>query len=101
MAKNILTILAVFLAVTTASIDTQASTSIELTEIGQQVQVNLVNSSLHVTGAAGLTLEIYNVTGVRIMNVRIDSYDKVIDLSLAKGCYIVKVGKTARKISVK
>lgn len=101
MAKNLLTIFAMLLAVTTASINTSASTSIELTEIGQQVQINLINTSLHVTGAAGMTLEVYNVTGVRIMNVKIDSYDKVIDLALAKGCYIVKVGKTARKISVR
>ena len=35
------------------------------------------------------------------MIARIDSYDKVIDLNLSKGCYIVKVGKTARKISIR
>ena len=43
-----------------------------------------------------MTLEVYNVTGVRIMNVKIDSYDKVIDLALAKGCYIVKIENQAK-----
>ena len=101
MAKKIFTLAFMLLTLATASTNAYASTSMELIEIDQQVQINLVNGSLHVIGANGLTLEIYNVAGVRIMNTRIDSHDKVIDLSLAKGCYIVKVGKTARKISVK
>ena len=67
----------------------------------QTVQIFLVNGSLHITGGQGQVLEIYNVAGVRVMTARIDSYDKVIDINLSKGCYIVKVGKTARKISIK
>ncbi|MFC2455808.1 MAG: T9SS C-terminal target domain-containing protein, partial [Segatella salivae] len=43
---------------------------------------------------------IYNVTGVCVMSMRVDSNDKRFDLNLHRGCYIVKVGKTVRKISV-
>lgn len=46
-------------------------------------------------------LYIYNVAGVKIMSIKIDSSDRYYDLNLPKGCYIVKVGKVVRKISVK
>lgn len=68
----------------------------------QQVTISISNESvLHVTGASGLTLYIYNVTGVRVMSVKVDGADKSYNLNLPKGCYIVKVGKTVRKISVR
>ena len=43
----------------------------------------------------------YNVAGVLIKSFKIDTADKRLDLNLPKGCYIVKVGKTVRKISIK
>ena len=45
-------------------------------------------------------MQIYNVAGVRVMTVKIDSSDKTYNLNLPKGCYIVKVGKIVRKISI-
>lgn len=56
---------------------------------------------LRVAGAAGQTLSIYNVTGVMVMTTRVDSSDKSYALNLPKGCYIVKVGKLVRKISIR
>lgn len=58
-------------------------------------------SVLRVTGAAGEVLSIYNVTGVRVMCLKIDGADKSYNLNLPKGCYIVKVGKVVRKISIR
>jgi len=55
---------------------------------------------LHIIGAQGATLEIYDVTGKRVVSSRIDSNDKRVTLSLGKGCYIVKVGKITRKIAI-
>ncbi|MGI6231288.1 MAG: T9SS type A sorting domain-containing protein [Prevotella sp.] len=67
----------------------------------QQITISLNNESvLRVTGAAGEVLQIYNVAGVRVLSVRIDSSDKSFNLNLPKGCYIVKVGKVVRKISI-
>ena len=66
----------------------------------QQVGISISSEGvLHVTGASGQTLYIYNVTGVRVMSVKVDGADKNYNLNLPKGCYIVKVGKTVRKIS--
>lgn len=58
-------------------------------------------STLHVTGAAGQVLSIYNVAGVRVACFKVESSDKSYNLNLPKGCYIVKVGKVVRKISIR
>ena len=42
-----------------------------------------------------------NVAGVRIQSVKGEGSDKHLDLNLKKGCYILKVGKTVRKVSLK
>lgn len=55
---------------------------------------------LHIVGAQGLSLEIYDITGKRVYLSRIESNDKRITLNLGKGCYIVKVGNTTRKITI-
>lgn len=66
-----------------------------------QVSVYLEGSTLRVTGAAGLNLYVYNITGVKVLSVRVDGSDKSYNLNLQKGCYIVKVGNVVRKISIK
>ncbi len=55
---------------------------------------------VHVTNAEGKNLEIYNITGVRVSLIRIDSNDKQISLNLTRGCYILKVGKIVRKVTI-
>lgn len=68
----------------------------------QSITISLVGESvLRVTGAAGQTLSIYNVTGVKVMNIRVDGSDKSYHLNLPQGCYIVKVGNMVRKIALR
>lgn len=67
----------------------------------QGISVSLEQSVLHVSGASGQVMQIYNVAGVCVMTVRVDGDDKRYDLDLNKGCYIVKVGKVVRKISIR
>ena len=59
------------------------------------------NGRIHVTNAEGQNLEVFNLTGVRVANIRIDSNDKQISLNIPRGCYIMKVGKVVRKITIK
>ena len=47
------------------------------------------------------TLSIYNVAGVHVQSFRVEGADRRYELNLPKGCYIVKVGKVVRKISIK
>lgn len=64
------------------------------------VSVSVSESTLHVTGASGQVLYIYNVAGICVKTIKVESNDKRFDLNLPKGCYIIKVGKTVRKISI-
>lgn len=85
-----------------APLTINAGSSIEIIEQNlQSIDISVTGSILHVTGAAGENLYVYNVTGVRVKSIRIDSNDKRYDLNLPKGCYIVKVGKVVRKISIR
>ena len=66
----------------------------------QEVQISVSGSQLRIIGAAGQTVEIYNLTGVRVYMKHIDTGDQTFQLSLDRGCYIVKVGKTVRKVNL-
>lgn len=80
----------------------RAAAAIEIidTEI-QNITVTVNESVVHVTGANGEVMHIYNVTGMKLMSVRVEGQDKRIEINLPKGCYIVKIGKVVRKIYIK
>lgn len=67
----------------------------------QNISISVSESVLHISGANGQVLRIYNVAGVCLMSVKIDGQDKRYELNYPKGCYIVKVGKVVRKISIR
>ncbi len=69
------------------------------TEINAATMV-VRDGNVHITNAEGKNLEVYNVTGVRVALIRIDSNDKQVNLNLSRGCYILKVGKIVRKITI-
>lgn len=66
-----------------------------------QVNINYSNGVLHVTGASGMVVSVYNIVGQKVFECKVDGNDKRFELSLPANCYIVKVGTLARKISVK
>ena len=66
-----------------------------------QVNITYANGVLHVSGANGQPISVYNIVGQRVYVGKIDSNDKRIELNLAPNYYIVKIGEVARKISVR
>jgi len=66
-----------------------------------EVTLSVSGNIVQVNGAQGETLEIVSLTGRPISSVKIDSPSQRVELNLAKGCYILKVGKVVRKISIK
>lgn len=79
-----------------------AESGIQLVEADlSDISIYIQGSNLHVSGAAGQNLYIYNITGVRVMSIKVDGSDKTYSLNLPKGCYIVKVGNVVRKISIR
>ena len=102
MMKRLLTILFSMTLMLGMPQVAQASQSIEIIDNDfQAIAVSVSESVLHITGANGQVLHIYNVAGVRVMSIKIEGQDKRIELNLPKGCYMVKVGKFVRKISIK
>ncbi|WP_455063408.1 T9SS type A sorting domain-containing protein [Prevotella fusca] len=103
MIKNIFTpFLFTLLLSVGAAAPMQARTATDLIEQDfQTASISVVGNVLHVTGAEDELLSIYNVTGVRVMSVKVDGSDKRYTLNLPKGCYIVKVGKLVRKVSIR
>lgn len=69
--------------------------------IAEEITVTFDTSAIRVTGANGQTLDIYNVAGMKVMSTRVEGDDWHVNVSLPKGCYIVKVGTFVRKISIK
>ena len=64
------------------------------------ISIEIKNKEIRVSGANGKKIEIYNLTGVSISTILIESNDATFPLTLPKGCYILKVGKVVRKISI-
>lgn len=103
MLRNLLFILSavLLLSVATPSV-ANSNSAIEIIDVeSQSVSISVNSSSIRVVGANGQMLYIYNVAGVKIMSIKVDGSDRYYDLNLPKGCYIVKVVKVVRKISVK
>ena len=71
-----------------------------VTKVVESVKLSVKGRSVRVQQAQGSVLEVYSVTGTKVKSVKIESADQTVTLDLGKGCYIVKVGNVARKISV-
>ena len=102
MIKCLLSIFFVMTMVIGSPTVVRANTAVDLIDTDfQNITISVTESSIRVSGAAGQMLSVYNVAGIRIAFVKVESADKHFDLNLPKGCYIVKVGKVVRKIAIK
>ena len=75
-----------------------ASDGIEMSVSG--ISLSIKDGNVHIVGANGEVMEIFNLTGAKVATVRIDSNDKTFAIKKKKGCYLIKVGKIVRKISI-
>ena len=66
----------------------------------EAVTLTIQDNKAHISNADGKTLEIYNLTGVRVARIRIEGNEWQIALNLTRGCYIMKVGKVVRKVTI-
>lgn len=102
MTRYLLTILFSSVMGLMVPMTASANASVEIHELDiQEVTITVTESSIRVTGGAGQMMHVYNLAGVCVASMRVDSSDKNFDLNLPKGCYIVKVGKLVRKVSVR
>lgn len=102
MANKVLAFLVCMVLATAVPVVSQAETLIEIIDNDtQNIAISVNENTLHISNASGQVVYIYNVAGVKVMSVKVEGMDKKIELNLSKGCYIVKVGKVVRKISIK
>ena len=64
-------------------------------------QLSVDGNTVSVQGAAGMTLEAVSMTGRVVATYKIEGAAQRIELNLPKGCYILKVGKVVRKVTVR
>ena len=64
------------------------------------ISITVNQSVLHVYGAEGQVMEVVSLTGRLITSIRIDSPAQRVELNIPKGCYILKIGKVVRKVSI-
>lgn len=63
--------------------------------------ISTEGNTVSIQGASGMTLEVVSMTGRAVATYKIDSPVQRIELNLPKGCYILKVGKVVRKVTVR
>jgi hypothetical protein len=63
--------------------------------------INVDGNIVSIQGASGMTLEVVSLTGRAVAQYKIESPAQRLELNLPKGCYILKVGKVVRKITVR
>ena len=105
MKKQILIFISAFLMM--AIIPAQAATMVMELGVAEQVEpersitISVEGNSVQVNGAQGMTLEVVSLTGRLVASYKIETPAQRVDLNISKGCYILKVGKVVRKVSVK
>lgn len=69
--------------------------------VEEDITITISGQTVTVTGGQGQTLEVVSLTGRCIMSVKVESPAQKIELNVPKGCYILKIGKVVRKVSVR
>lgn len=96
---TLILLLALFLpAVTPAYAFSDVPAWGQMDELAPSITVR--GSQITVQHAEGLVLEIYNLAGLKVGSYKVESSEQSISTSLPKGCYILKLGKLVRKISI-
>ena len=104
MMKYILTTIMMALLTLCAPVQVRANAAIDIIENDLQptaANITVNGGSIRVSGANGKIMYVYNLAGVRIHSIKVEGADRTYDLNLSKGCYIIKVGTTVRKVSLK
>ncbi len=99
MRKAILLTLCVLFFATAEGL--KANPAMEITEPNANNVIQpLGGRDIRLVGANGETLEVFNLTGVKVAQIQVDSSEKTITLDVSKGCYILKVNNIVRKVFI-
>ncbi|MBR4645317.1 MAG: T9SS type A sorting domain-containing protein [Bacteroidaceae bacterium] len=65
------------------------------------VNISVSGNSVRVSGTNGEDIEVFNLTGTKVTTIKTDTSGKTYTVNLTKGCYLLKIGKVVRKISIR
>ena len=66
------------------------------------IELTITTDSVRIQNAKpGSVMEIYNILGVKVNSIPIDSTDTTVPLTLPKGYYIFKLDTVVRKVIIK
>jgi hypothetical protein len=104
MQKRLLILATAFILA--SSIPTQAITMIAEMGVAEQIEesaptISFEKNIVTVQGGNGMVLEVVSLTGRAVASYKIEGPSQRIELNLSKGCYILKVGKTVRKVTLR
>lgn len=73
----------------------------EQVEPERAITIDVDGNKVDVKGASGMVLEVVSITGRQVATYKIDSHAQRVELNVPKGCYILKIGKVVRKVTVR
>lgn len=73
----------------------------EQVEPERNITITVEGNVAYINGANGMTLEVVSLTGRQVATYKIDSPSQRIELNHPKGCYILKIGKVVRKVTIR
>lgn len=79
---------------------TESPAHTQLQETAESVKLTVSGKTVRVQHGRGQVLEVYSVTGAKVLSLRIETADQSVRLNLNRGCYILKISDVARKVSL-
>ncbi len=101
MIKKLLILSLSFMLLNVPSMMAQEIQKTQIENEQLPVTVSVVGNTINVKNAQNLVMEVYDITGKKVAAIRIESNDKTYELSVPRGCYIIKIGSMARKVYLK
>ena len=96
LISTILCLMAVPITATSLFIDPAPAAQVDESTISIAVE----GKTVVVSGAQGKELQVISLTGKILETHSIESPSQRVNLNLSKGCYILKVDKVVRKVSI-
>lgn len=63
--------------------------------------ITVNGNTVKVSNTNGEDIEVFNLTGTKVTTIKTDAPGKTFTINLPKGCYLLKIGKVVRKISIR
>ena len=96
LISTILCLMAAPIAATSLFLDPAPAAQVD----GPSITISVEGKIVIVNGAQGKVLQVISLTGNILESYNIESPSERINLNLTKGCYILKVEKVVRKVSI-